>query len=76
MATLLGTQRPKAINLQTLTEANVLYLFRLEYSEDVKRLVEMGWPRDAPAPGVNHKFRYFRRPKLYPNKLILPKSSI
>lgn len=76
LATLLGVQRPKSINLQTLTEANVLYLFRLDFVEDVKRLQEMGYPKTAGAPDEDHRFRYMRGRALYPNPLILPKGAI
>lgn len=79
LASLLGAQRPKCINLQTLTEANKLYLFRLEYSDDVKRLTEMGYPQGSDAPEDDYKFQYLdkkARPRLYPKQLILPKGAI
>ncbi|MGH7239169.1 MAG: hypothetical protein ACREHG_03775 [Candidatus Saccharimonadales bacterium] len=67
MSTLLGTQRPKTINLQILTEANLLYLFHIAFREDLKRLYEMGVPQSLttlPESG-SHAFRFYRDDKLY-----------
>jgi hypothetical protein len=72
MASLLGIQRPKTVNLQTLTEANVLYLFMLRFEADIKRLQEMGYPPKETCPDTEHVFRYMRNGRLYPNLLTLP----
>ena len=72
LATCIGVQRPKAINVQTLTEANLLYLFKLDYSADVKRLVEMGLPEGITAPTELYKFRHMRDGELLPGVLHLP----
>jgi cyanate lyase len=71
LATLIGVQRTKTINLQVLTECNVLYLFMLNYEEDVKRLHEMGFPRNATCPTDPYIFRFYRDRKLYPHGLTL-----
>lgn len=79
MATCIGVQRPKTINIQTLTEANILFLFRLEFDEDVTRLREMGWPKGEPAPQHDHVFRYLNKgmkPRLYPKPLRLAKGIV
>jgi hypothetical protein len=76
MATLLGTQRPKSINLQTLTESNVLYLFRLDFAADVKRLYEMGFPARVEPPAHDHQFLYMRAKRLHPRPLTIPKGAL
>lgn len=50
LASMLGAQRPIGINAQTLTEVNYCALFALNYTKDVRRLWEMGWPRNALPP--------------------------
>jgi hypothetical protein len=69
MSSLLGAQRPKTITMQTLTESNLLYLFRIKFAEDVKRLREMGAPPDIQAPVKPHRFRFMRDDDLYPSEL-------
>jgi hypothetical protein len=72
MASCLGVQRPKTVNLQTLTESNVLYLFHIKFREDLKRLGEMGLPPLSDSPPANsHRFLFFRDDHLYPKPLRL-----
>lgn len=72
MASCLGIQRPKTVNLQTLTESNVLYLFHIKFKEDLKRLGEMGLPELSDSPPVeSHQFRFFRDDVLYPKPIRL-----
>ncbi len=71
LATLIGVQRPKQINLQVMTECNVLYLFRINFTEDVKRLREMGYPLSIVPPSADHVFWYVRDRKVYPKLLKL-----
>ena len=68
MACLIGVQRPKGINLQMLTESQLLYLFHLAYDDDLKRLTEMGFPKgiDSPTADERHKFIFMRTGKVYP----------
>ncbi len=75
LASLIGVQRPRTINLQCLTESNVLYLFAINFGEDMKRLREMGFPRDVPAPRDNHKFLYFRDGKVFNRYLKIKKAA-
>lgn len=72
MASCLGIQRPKTVNLQTLTESNVCYLFHIKFREDLKRLGEMGMPplADSP-PAESHRFMFFRDDHLYPKPIRL-----
>lgn len=58
LATLIGVQRPVGINLQCLTETSWCALFRINYAEDVKRLYDMGWPRDAGPPSYEDEDRH------------------
>jgi len=71
MSCLIGVQRPKSINLQMLTESNLLYLFHLRFANDVKRLQEMGLPGDISPPIEKHKFIFFKDDKLHPKKIKL-----
>lgn len=67
MACLIGVQRPKSINLQMLTESNLLYLFHLSNEDDVKRLWEMGLPKGVVPPIEKYKFIFFKDDVLYRN---------
>jgi hypothetical protein len=62
LATLIGAQRPKQINAQVLTETSWLSLFRINFAEDVRRLHEMGFPRNVGPPTYDqpHAFRLWR----------------
>lgn len=73
MSCLIGVQRPKTINLQMLTESNLLYLFHLAYDADLKRLQEMGFPPDVESPDEDqrHEFLFLKDGKLYPRPLKL-----
>jgi hypothetical protein len=75
LVSLIGVQRPRTINLQCLTEANVLYLFAINFDEDMKRLREMGFPNNVPGPKENHKFLYFRDGVVFNRYLKIRKSA-
>lgn len=62
LATLIGVQRPVGINKQCLTETNWCALFRINNTEDVKTLWDMGWPKNQPPPTYDqpHCFRLWR----------------
>jgi hypothetical protein len=62
LATLIGVQRPIGINDQCLTETNWCALFRINFTNDVKRLWEMGWPKHQlpPTYAQKHQFRMWR----------------
>lgn len=67
LTSLLGVQRPKGINLQLLTELNYMALFRINYTDDVKRLYEVGWPKTEGSPtyqeASTHMFKVWREGK-------------
>ena len=62
LATLIGVQRPKGVNLQCLTETSWCAVFRINFTDDIRRLWEMGWPKDAMPPTYDqpHAFRLWR----------------
>jgi energy-coupling factor transporter ATP-binding protein EcfA2 len=75
LASLIGVQRPKTIPIQILTESNTAYLFALNYTEDVNRLREMGWPKGVLPPLENHKFLFYRDGKLFNRYLKVAKAA-
>lgn len=64
IATFIGIQRPKQINLQVLTESNYLSLFKLRFSSDVERLYEMGYPIGMTPPTEDKHFALWRDEEL------------
>ena len=81
LTSLIGVQRPKGINLQCLTETSYCALYRINFADDVKRLHEMGWPKNVQAPEYGpdgqetHVFRLWRegRPGAAPYRLSMKK---
>lgn len=73
MSCMIGVQRPKTINLQMLTESDLLYLFHLAFDTDLKRLNEMGWPKGVSSPGEETKkrFIFMKDGRIYPKMLTL-----
>lgn len=60
VGTLMCSQRTKGFPPSVLEEVNRLYLFRLDFVDDVKRLREMGAPVDVEdIPREEHYFRYW-----------------
>lgn len=60
IASLFCSQRTKGFPASILEECNRLYLFRLDFKDDVKRLQEMGAPVEkGNIPTVEHQFRYW-----------------
>ena len=47
LSTIVAIQRPKGVAIQLISETNLAYVFHFDYHEDLKRLWEMGWPRDV-----------------------------
>lgn len=76
MTTLLGLQRPKTVNIQTLTECNILYLFQIRFKQDMQRLKEMGVPEEAQPPGSKHQFHFFREDTWYSRPMQIPERFI
>lgn len=54
-----GTQRPRWIPVESMTELTKLYLFKIDTWLDLKHLREMGIPFDFQAPQEKHLFHYF-----------------
>jgi hypothetical protein len=54
-----GTQRPRWIAVEAMTELTKLYLFRIDTWLDLKHLREMGLPPTFRAPDEDHIFNYF-----------------
>jgi len=71
MATVIGSQRPKSINIQVLSEANCLALFAVKYREDVKRLYEMGLPKWAAPPAEKRQFLLMRDDEVLSERAML-----
>jgi energy-coupling factor transporter ATP-binding protein EcfA2 len=61
MAVILSSQRPKQISMQCLTEANVAFIFRLDFTDDMKRLQEMGFPAGADPLTEDQQFYWFQK---------------
>lgn len=71
LASLILVQRPKTINVQIITESNYLMLFHIKFDEDMKRLWEMGIPRDLEPPRQRKHFALFRDDELVSANAIL-----
>lgn len=61
LAALYCTQRTKGIPPQLLEELTKLYLFRIDYDDDTKRLREMGAPRGITPPSEKRVFVYWSK---------------
>jgi hypothetical protein len=59
LSVLVGAQRPRSIPIPTLTEATKMYLFHLEFGEDVTYLMKHGAAIDDVPTG--HSFVYYER---------------
>ena len=60
MALLFCSQRSRNIPVQIMSEMSKLYLFRLDFVNDTKRLMEMGAP-DMDCPEDDHLFYYWTK---------------
>lgn len=61
LAALYCSQRTKGIPATLMEELTKLYLFRLDYLADAKRLQEMGAPASMLPPRVKYRFRYWTK---------------
>lgn len=60
VALLAASQRPKGIPVQLMSEMSKTYLFRLDFTDDIKHMGEMGYPwRTAPPPDEDHTFVFW-----------------
>jgi len=62
VASLFASQRTKGFPASIMEELNRLYLFRVDYREDIKRCREMGAPvTDEDVPEKEHVFRFWTK---------------
>jgi hypothetical protein len=59
VALLAGSQRPRFIPSVVMTEADRLYLFKLDFADDMKHVYAMGVPKGVMVPKVPHSFYYW-----------------
>jgi hypothetical protein len=55
------SQRPSYIPTVVLTEADRIYLFCLDYEEDIKKVYQMGIPKTVEKPTIDHSFFYWNK---------------
>lgn len=65
VALMAGSQRPSYIPNVVMTESDRLYLFTLDYSEDMKKVYQMGVPKTVAVPQVEHSFFYWDKFKRF-----------
>jgi|SRR5712692_2081963 len=65
VALMAGSQRPSYIPNVVMTESDRLYLFTLDYSEDMKKVYAMGVPKTVQVPQVDHAFFYWDKFKRF-----------
>jgi DNA helicase HerA-like ATPase len=65
VALMAGSQRPSYIPNVVMTESDRLYLFTLDYAEDMKKVYSMGVPKTVPVPQQAHAFFYWDKFKRF-----------
>lgn len=55
-----GSQRPRRIPVEIMTEMKRIYMFELNFMEDIKHVFQFGIPRDLMQP-IGHQFYMFDR---------------
>lgn len=60
LAALFASQRTKSIPVSIMEEMSYLFLFEIDFDQDLARLKEMGIKGDIPSP-KDHSFFYYRR---------------
>jgi DNA helicase HerA-like ATPase len=65
VALMAGSQRPSYIPTVVMTESDRLYLFTLDYSEDMKKVYSMGVPKSVPVPTIDHSFFFWDKFKRF-----------
>jgi hypothetical protein len=56
-----AAQRPRWFPVEILTECSKLYLFQMDFEEDMEHLRNMGIPKDLVPPNQDFAFRYFNK---------------
>lgn len=65
VALMAGSQRPSYIPNVVMTESDRLYLFTLDYVEDMKKVYSMGVPKTVTVPQIEHSFFYWDKFKRF-----------
>lgn len=55
-ALIAGSQRPRKIPVEIMSEMNRVYLFHIDYEEDVKNILRYGVPKETLIPPMGHTF--------------------
>ena len=55
-ALIAGSQRPRKIPVEIMSEMNRVYLFHIDYEEDIKNILRYGVPKDTIIPPMGHTF--------------------
>jgi hypothetical protein len=61
VALLAGSQRPRFIPTPVLTEADRYYMFYLDNRDDMKKMWDLGIPKEKVAPVVDYSFLYWNK---------------
>lgn len=69
-----ATQRPRWIPVEAMTELSKLWAFRMDTTDDVKHLREMGVPPYFYIPEELYEFHYYDKIKRFDTMLRLPKT--
>jgi hypothetical protein len=64
VALVAGSQRPRKVPLEVLTEMQRLYLFEIDFLEDLQRVFQFGIPKDVIVPTGHTFYMYDRKLKL------------
>lgn len=59
-----GSQRPRKVPVEIMTEMRCLYMFELQFEEDWKHLIQFGIPQDVSRPEGHVFYFYDRKLKL------------
>lgn len=59
-ALIAGSQRPRKIPVEVMTELKRIYMFRLEFSDDIEHIYKFGVPKDTIMPDGFSFFMYDR----------------
>lgn len=58
-ALICGSQRPRKIPVEIMSEMNRVYLFHIDYDEDIKNILRYGIPLEITIPPMGHMFYMF-----------------
>lgn len=61
VALIAGSQRPRKVPLEIMTEMTRLYMFKLDFREDIQRILQFGIPEDVVMPDGFNFYMYDRK---------------